>query len=361
MIFLDNNATTPLIKEVLEAMLFDYDGIPRNPSSVTRYGREAKQKILKAKDQIAAFFSISPSEIIFTSSATESNHLLISGFYARNPGTIITTKLEHASALEPIKRLKAPITYLEVGEEGAPTKEVVEKALMKNASFIFLSGSNSETGALLELEEISDLAEFYNIPLLIDGVQLLGKANFTPLPKGIAGISFSAHKCHGPKGIGLSILRKTYKIPPIFVGGHQENDMRAGTENLAGILGFAKALSLITPDIPNQIQELRDYFEKEMLQRFPFIEVNAHKGDRISNTSNLYFPGIDAESLLIRLDQDGVIASLGSACSSGSLEPSHVLLGMGYSSQRALSSIRFSLSRLTTKEEIDRALSIIGR
>lgn len=333
-------------------MMDDLDGIPRNPSSVTAYGREARQKIILARRNIAECLGVLPEEVYFTSGGTESNHTMVHGFYQRKPGHILTTPIEHTSVLEPIRHLGAKTTYLEVGARGAPTLSQVEKALQPQTSFIFLSGANNETGAMIPLEEIAELAASKEIPLLIDGVALLGKANFT-LPKGLSAISFSGHKIHGPKGIGLFILRKKHKIPPLFRGGHQERDMRAGTENLPAILGLAKAMELITPDIPQKIATLRDTFEGKLS-----ATVNG-TAPRASNVSNLYFEGADAETLLIQLDQQGIITSLGSACSAGTLAPSHVLLSMGHPKERALSSLRFSFSRLNTPEEIDRAVLAI--
>lgn len=354
MIYLDNNATTPILPEVVEAMMRDLDGIPRNPSSVTTYGREARQKIILARRKIADYFGVQSEEVYFTSGGTESNHTMIHGFYKRKSGHIVTTHLEHASVLEPIRHLGAKVTYVEVGEFGAPTPQQIEKALQPHTSFIVLSGANNETGVMIDLHGIAELAAYHEIPLLIDGVALLGKANFT-LPPGVAAISFSGHKIHGPKGIGLLIVRKKYKIPPLFRGGHQEHDMRAGTENLPGILGITKAIELITPDVPNKIAALRNAFEKNLSAC-----ING-TGPRVSNTSNLYFPGIDAENLLIQLDQQGIITSLGSACSAGTLEPSHVLLSMGYPKARALSSLRFSFSRLNTINEVEKVVAKLNQ
>ncbi len=354
-IYFDNNATTPLVKEVLEAMYYDFDGIPRNPSSVTSYGREARAHIIAARREIAEFFGIAPEEIIFTSGGTESNHLLIQGFYQKKPGSIITTAIEHASALEPIKRLTKDIVYLPVDEKGAPSPSLVEKAITSKTSFIFLSGANNETGVKIDLEEIASIAYKMKVPLLIDGVALLGKGLFTPLPLGVSGISFSSHKCHGPKGIGIAIVRLPHRISPLFIGGHQERDMRAGTENLAGIIGSAKALSLIKKETIEYVESLRNYFEHRLFEEIPSIAING-TDPRSTNVSNIYFPEVDAETLLLNLDKRGVITSLGSACSSGTLEPSHVLLGMGLGKERALSSLRFSFSRLNTKEEVEKCL-----
>jgi cysteine desulfurase len=358
MIFLDNNATTPILTEVVEAMLYDLDGIPRNPSSITFYGREAKEKIIEARRVIAKYLGLQSDEIYFTSGGTESNYLIIQGFYKKKPGKILTTRIEHASALEALKPYN-PI-YLSVDQEGVPKLKDIEDALKEHCpSFIFLSGANTETGALLDLKSVSDLAKAYNTQLLIDGVGLLGKVRLNPIPDGICAISFSGHKCHGPKGIGIAVIRKPNKIDSIFKGGYQERGMRAGTENLSGILGLAKAISLIDENAFEKMEEVRNYFEFELFKRFPDFEINA-RGKRLPNTSNIFFKDEDAEMLLMNLDQNGVIASLGSACSSGTLSASHVLTGMGYSNQRALSSLRFSLNRFTTKEDIDKTIEIIS-
>ncbi len=338
-------------------MLYDLDGIPRNPSSITFYGREARDKISTARREIAKYLGVLPEEVIFTSGGTESNQMLIHGFYKRNPGLIIGSAIDHACVTEALKQYNT--TYLKIDEKGSPQILDIEKLLTQTkVSFVMLSGANTETGVMLELNKVAELCERHHTPLLIDGVGLLGKANFTPIPKGVSAISFSGHKFHGPKGIGLAIIRKKYKIPPLLVGGHQERGMRAGTENLPGILGLAKAIELIDSASFTKMQELRDHFETLLFEKFPKFQVNG-LGTRLPNTSNIYFKGIDAETLLMNLDQKGVIASLGSACSAGALEPSHVLLGMGYPQERALSSLRFSLSRFTTKTEIERAVAII--
>lgn len=358
MIFFDNNATTPILPCVVEAMLQDLDGIPRNPSSITTFGRQAKQMLIQARKRVADYFDVSPEEIIFTSGGTESNHLLIQGFYKTRPGHIITTKIEHQSVLSCLKQLNADISYIEVGAYGAACLTDLEKALKPSTTMIVLSGANNETGALSPIDEIANFAAYHNLIFLLDGVCLLGKYNLSPLSKQISGISFSGHKCHGPKGIGIAIVSKRHKIPPLFLGGHQERNLRAGTENLPGILGLAKAIDSIPENPAPYLCSLRDAFESKLQSLFP-IEINA-LAPRLSNTSNLYFKGIDAETLLIHLDQNNVIASLGSACSAGTLSPSHVLLEMGLGAARASSSLRFSFSRLNTLAEVDRAATILS-
>ena len=360
MIFFDNNATTPILDEVISAMMVEFDKIPRNPSSVTRYGREGRARIAIARKSLADKFGVNPDEIIFTSGATESNHFFIQGFHSLKPGHIITTEIEHSCALEPIKQLGAPVTYIQVGPSGVPTPEDVEKAILPNTSFIFLTGANNETGVKIDLDAMCRIARDNNIPLIVDGVVLLGRTNLFPLPKEIAAISFSSHKIHGPKGAGLAIVRKKHKIPPLFRGGYQEHNMRAGTENTPAILGFAKAIELIDESIFDYLKNLRDTFERRLKEEGIDYEVNG-EGDRICNTSSLYFTEQDAEMMTINLDREGLIGSVGSACSAGVVYISHVLRAMGYEKKRLYGSMRFSFSRLNTTDEVEKAVKIIKK
>ena len=356
MIFLDNNATTPILASVVAEMLQDLDGTPRNPSSITKYGREGRDKLNKARRILSDYFGVSEEEIVFTSGGTESNNFLIKGFFARKPGTVITTQTEHASVLTPICRLKCNAKYIEVDSTGVPSIQQIESEL-NDPSFIILSGANNETGAMIDIEEMADFAKSKSIPLIIDGIAMLGKTELS-IPDGVSAASFSSHKIHGPKGVGFAIVKKRYKLNSLISGGHQEQELRAGTENLPGILGMVKAVELIPKKPHEYIQTLRDTFEDILNEELEDMEINC-TGKRISNTSNIYIKDIDAEALLVTLDQNGVIASVGSACSSGSLTSSHVLLGMGYPIQRALSSIRFSFSRQNTMEEVVKAAHIV--
>lgn len=358
MIFFDNNATTPLLPEVVTAMLQELDQIPRNPSSITRYGREGRSRISQARHQIAQKFGVLTDEIVFTSGATESNLMLINGFYRLNPGHVITTQIEHSCALRPIEDLPCEKTFLHVGDLGAPTPEQVEKAIKPGTSFIFLTGANNETGVKIDLSAMCQIAKAHRIPLIIDGVVLLGRENLFPLPPEIAAISFSGHKIHGPKGSGLAIIRKQYKIPPLMKGGYQEHNMRAGTENTPAILGLSQAIQLIDDAQFLYMKQLRDQFERRLKEKQIEFIINGI-GDRVPNTSCLYFPDKDAELVTIKLDQAGVIASVGSACSAGTIHTSHVLRAMGYNRNRLSGSIRFSFSRLNTPEEVEKAAQIL--
>lgn len=343
-IYLDNNASTPIDPEVLGAMHQVFSCHPCNPSSFHAYGRHARSLLDSARKEIAAYLGIRPSEFVFTSSGTESLNTLIRGIPAKK---IITTRIEHAAVFETISSLEAEIVYLPVGKEGTPNPHDFENL---EGDLLVLSAVNSETGALLDLDRFAAIAAAKKIPFIVDGVALLGKERFT-IPPGVTAMAFSAHKIHGPTGIGGYFIRSGTKLSPLLTGGSQELKKRAGTENVAGIVGFAKAVSLI-PN-PETLRRLRDHFESLV----PGI-VNG-EGPRVSNTSNLFFPEISGESLLIRLDLEGVMASQGSACSAGAIEPSRVLLEMGYDKARAANSIRFSFCRMNTLREVEKAAELI--
>lgn len=367
MIYLDNSATTALDPQVLKAMLPDLEGVPYNPSSYHQLGRKAYAMLSRAREKIASFFSVLPEEIIFTSSASEAINLVMRSLVTKN-SHLITSDLEHSAvyntALDLEKNKVAEVTFLSPKKDGAVQAEDLEKALRPNTSLIVLSAANGETGTLSDLEKLACVAEKHKIPFLVDGVALLGKKRFT-IPKGVSTMAFSAHKMHGPKGIGFLIFKKEIPISPLITGGPQENMKRAGTENLSGILGLAKALELSFDNLDAKVQKmktLRNLFEQELLQanknKAGQIKINGGK-ERICNVSNLSFDNVVAEELLILLDQKGIAASHGSACSSKSLVVSQVLSNM-YDKKRAKSSIRFSLSHLTTETEIKQAVKIIS-
>ncbi len=353
-IYLDNNATTPLDERVLRSMQDDFT--PQNPSSIHLYGRSAKAKLQLARCEIAKALGVAPKEIIFTSGGTEGINLLLNG----KTGHIITTDLEHSAVYETIKYLektKTQVTYLSPGSFGAPTSQQIEEAIKPNTTLVVLSAVNSETGVKIDLESIAALCAMHSIPLVIDGVALLGRETFS-LPPGVMGMAFSGHKFHGPKGSGFIIKRPNFPITPLFHGGGQESNYRPGTENLNGIIGLSKAIELLNEELPRasiHMKTLQDHFESQLKKHIPDLKINGD-GPRIVNTSNISFGNRDGEELLMRLDLEGIAASHGSACSSGALEPSRVLQNMGYNSKRCRASLRFSLSRMTTLEEIDHTI-----
>lgn len=359
-VYLDNNATTGLDPLVLEAMLPVLTEFPFNPSSVHFFGQKAKEILCDAREIIASSFKARPHEILFTSGGTEGINMLIKGF--DDPGHCITSKVEHASVYKGVKSLegkKWKCTFLDVDSTGKIDLEQLEHSIQENTRFIMLSAANPETGVKLPLREVAEIAEKRGVPLFIDAVALMGKELFS-VPSGVTALVASAHKFHGPKGIGFVLIRPQCKLSPLHHGGHQEFAKRGGTENIPGIVGCAKAVSLLNtllPDATHRMHYLRDRLEADLIESVG-AQVNG-SGDRIANTSNLYFPHMDGETLLLSLDMHGIAASHGSACSAGALEPSRVLLNMGLSYSEARSSLRFSLSRWTTEEEIDHALHIL--
>jgi cysteine desulfurase len=361
-IYFDNNATTLLAPEVFEAMSQELNAPPSNPSSVHEYGRGARSRLAKARSSIASYLKAKPSEIIFTSGGTESMNGLIQGYCEPlKPGHIITSSIEHSCVQKTLAKLEEKgwkVSYLPASIEGCVSPEQVDSAIEANTHLIVLSAANSETGVKHDIEKIAQIAEKQKIGFIVDAVALLGKSPLT-IPKGVTAMGFSAHKFHGPKGIGFCYVKSPTKIKPIIFGGEQEFTLRSGTENLPGIMGLAKAIEMIYESPPfDEMETHRIYFENQLIKNASPLFING-EGEKVSNVSNIYFPGIDGETLLIQLDMHGVLASQGSACASGSLEPSKVLLGMGLGTDRAKNSLRFSFSRYTTKEDIDRALKIV--
>jgi cysteine desulfurase len=360
-IYLDNNATTKLAKEALKAMLFDLKGPPYNPSSPHFFGRKANLLLMESRKKISSLLKVEEEEIIFTSSGSESLNLLINGFFEPK-GHIITTDIEHLCVYETILNLQkkgADVTFLKTKKHGAVKKEDIENAIKKNTNLIVLSAVNSETGVKTDFEGIAKIAKKHKINFVLDGVALLTKKRFS-MVDGISAVGFSSHKIHGPKGMGFAFLRKDSKINPLILGGAQEFKKRAGTENIGGILGMTKALELAYEHLDKNIKKmktLRDFFEKKLSEKLP-ISING-EGTRICNVSNIAFKDVDAEVLLILLDQKKVLASRGSACSSKSIKVSRILINMGINKERAASSIRFSFCRYNTKKEVERAVKII--
>ncbi len=354
-IYLDANATTALDPRVLKAMLLELEGPPANPSSVHAFGQRAKGLLAGAREKVALFLGAKPEELIFTSGGTESINTFLRGIQ----GHIISTEIEHPSIFQTLKELqKTPLTFVPVGLWGAPLVEEVEQAIRPDTGAIVLSASNAETGVKLDgLEKMAHLAKTRGIPLLIDATSYIGKESWTLYP-GISAVALSGHKFHGPKGVGLLYLRAPLTLNARMTGGAQENGRRAGTENLAGILGLAEAMRILMdeqPQITKHLLALRTRLEEGLMREISGLEING-LGPRVANTTNFYFPDIDGETLLMQLDLANVAVSHGTACSSGNLEPSRVLTAMGFSQKRARSSIRFSLSKMNTFEEIDLAI-----
>ncbi|MCB1118494.1 MAG: cysteine desulfurase [Chlamydiia bacterium] len=357
-IYLDHNATTPLDPRVTATLKEHLDHFQANPSSLHTFGRQQKQAVIAAHRTVADAFSVKPQQVIFTSGGTEGMNHLLKGIVAPE-AHIISTAVEHSAVRETLRAFPH-VTTLPVGASGGVTLEAVAAAVTERTELICCMMVNNETGVKNPIAEIGLYALEKGIPFIVDAVAAVGKEPFV-IPPGVSAICFSGHKLHAPQGVGCVILQKGVKLRPLLVGGEQEGKRRGGTENVLGMVGLAKAIELLAEELPEatvRMAHLRDRFEKSLLGAFPHITVNGH-GPRIANTSNLLFDGVDGETLLIQLDQQGIAASHGSACSAGALEPSPVLLAMGLSHQQARSSIRFSLSRFTTEQEIDQTLDIL--
>lgn len=352
-IYLDNNASTPLDPRVAEAVVQELSFGVSNPSSPHQLGQAARGRLDKARRAVASFFKVKPQEVIFTSSGTESMNFLIQGALRTCKGEVITSDSEHSCVYQLLKDRPETIFL-----KGVPTLEAVKAAATDKTALIILMAVNNETGVKTDINLIAHFANEKGIPFIVDGVAWLGK-EVVELPSGVSGIGFSGHKIHAPAGIGCALFRSTLKMSPLIVGGAQERGLRGGTENMVGIAAFARALELLSQESYDYILSLRERFEEGLLRKIPHALIQGRDYARISNVSNILFPGTDGETFLMNLDQAGVLSSLGSACTSGALEPSRTLLSMGLSYKEAKSSLRFSFSRLNTPEEIDQALEII--
>lgn len=360
-IYLDNNASTQLDPTIADFIVKNLPLLKGNPSSSHAAGQSVRALITKVRTSIASYFNVKARELIFTSGGTESVNTGIRGLLQnKKPGHIITSAVEHSCTLAVCKLLETlgySVSYLPVGPWGAVQPQAIKEAIRPDTQLIALMSVNNETGVKTDVKSIAAIAHEHQIPFFVDAVAQLGK-EIIEIPLGVSAMAFSGHKIHALQGIGLLYLRSGVKFQPLIVGGEQEYGRRAGTENVLGILSLAKAIELLSTHDCERIEKLRNRFEECLKKEFPGILINGD-GPRVSNTSNLAFMGIDGETLLMNLDRAGVAASHGSACSSGSLEPSRVLLGMDLPLERVNSSIRFSLSRLTTDAEIDDALKII--
>ncbi|MFA5146561.1 MAG: cysteine desulfurase NifS [Candidatus Omnitrophota bacterium] len=368
-VYLDNNATTRMREEVLAAMLPYYKDIYGNASSVHEFGRTARRAVDEAREKVAGLLgAASPEEIIFTSGGTEADNFAIKGLAGamRSKGNhIITSTVEHHAVLNACKFLEREgykVTYVKVDKYGIIDTEELRRAVTDKTILITVMYANNEVGTIEPIEEIGKIAKERGIYFHTDAVQAVGKVPFAVKDMNIDLLSMSGHKIYGPKGIGALYIRKKTKITPLIHGGHHEMQKRAGTENVAGIVGLGEAASLSVRETPaeaKKLKDLRDYLHKGIVSKIEDVDLNGHPEKRLPNTLNVGFKFLEGESIVLNLDMEGVAVSTGSACTSGSLEPSHVLTAMGINPADSQGSIRFSLGRDNTKEDMDYILGIL--
>lgn len=361
-IYMDNAATTRVKDEVYEAMLPYFKEYYGNPSAIYRFAGEARKAVEAARETIAGFINAKPSEIYFTAGGSESDNwaLKAAAFAMRNKGKhIITTKIEHHAILntcEYLEKLGFEVTYLDVDKDGLVSVSALEKAIREDTILISVMFANNEIGTIEPVEEIGRIARAHGILFHTDAVQAYGHEAIDVERLGIDMLSASSHKLNGPKGTGILYIRNTVNIGSLIHGGSQERGRRAGTHNVPGIVGFGAATRLAAEGMDRRRvyeSELRDYLIEQVLEKIPYTRLNGHRTERLSNNANFSFQFIEGESLLILLDQKNIAASSGSACTTGSLDPSHVLLAIGLDHGTAHGSLRLTLSDETTKEDID--------
>jgi cysteine desulfurase len=367
-VYLDNNATTPLLPEVVEAMLPCYNEHFGNASSIHWYGRECRKAVEEARDRVAALLGAEPSEIVFTSGGSESDNMAIKGTAYKNADKgrhIITSEVEHHAVLDTCKFLGKngfEITYLPVDKYGMVDPQALRDSIREDTILVTIMHANNEIGTVQPLSELGAIAREKGVTFHSDAVQSVGKIDTRVDELNVDLLTFSAHKLHGPKGVGGLYIRKKTKLTPLLHGGHQENNRRAGTENVAGIVGMGKAFELAAVDMEAKngyIRSLRDKLQDAIMDAIPEVQLNGHPEKRIPNTVNISFKFVEGESLLINLDLKGVAISTGSACTSGSLEPSHVLQAMGIPHEIIHGSLRFSFSSLNTVEDVEYTMEVL--
>ncbi len=373
-IYLDHNSTTPLHPEVLEAMLPYYKEAFGNPSTIYSFGQETRKATDEAREKVANLIGASPEEIIFTSGGTEADNLALKGVAAaleKKGKHIITSSIEHhavLSALEYLEKRGYKVSFLPVDKHGWLHPGQVEEAITSQTTLISVMHANNEVGTIEPISEIGEIARKAGIYFHTDAIQTIGKIKVNVDDLKVDLLSLSAHKFYGPKGVGALYVRKGTRIHPLIHGGYQERRRRAGTENVAGIVGLGKAVEIASKEMVQQSRResnLRDRLEKMIKENINYYRVNGHPTRRLPNTLNVSFEFIEGESLILNLDLKGIAASTGSACTSSSLEPSHVLIAMGVTPQIAQGSIRFSLGKDNRKEDIDytvkNLVEIVGR
>ncbi len=371
-IYLDNNATTRVAPEVVEAMLPTFSTLYGNASSMYTFGGQMKKAIEESRQTIANLINAYPDEIIFTSCGTESDNSAYYSAMRSQPtkGTVITSRVEHSAVINCTnyaESLGKKAIWLDVDELGQLDLAQFEDTIKKNADDTYLVSimhANNETGTIFPIEKIAEIVKAHGILFHVDAVQTTGKEKLDMQKTPIDFLAISGHKLHAPKGVGVLYVRRGTRFRPFMLGGHQEDGRRAGTENVPYIVGLGKAIELASNGMDQEkvkIKALRDKLEQSLISAIPNAKINGDINNRLCNTTNISFKNIEGEALLLMLNNFGICASSGSACTSGSLEPSHVLRAMGVPYNYAHGSLRFSLSRYNTEEDVQKVLDVLPR
>ncbi|MGM0439108.1 MAG: cysteine desulfurase family protein [Patescibacteria group bacterium] len=367
-IYLDHASTTPVAEEIVKEMKPYFNEKFGNPSSIHSFGQEARVAIDQSREKIANFLNCDPKEVVFTGSATEANNIFIQGVIEKSDNPhVITSAVEHDAVLKTVKKSKAEVTILPVDEKGFVSLEKLEEEIKDNTVLITVMYANNEIGTIQPVKEIAELVEEKNkdrdtkIYFHTDAAQAAGYLNCNVKDLGVDGLTMSGHKIYGPKGVGVLFKKRNVNIKPIMFGGGQEDGLRSGTYNTPLIVGMAKATELITKEKKkDETEELRDYLIDQVL-KIEGSSLNGPKNKRLSNNANFSFRGVEGESIVMILDQEGIATSTGSACSSNSLEPSHVLQAIGMKDLEAHSSLRVSIGRKTNKKKIDKFVKVLQK
>lgn len=368
MIYLDNAASTVIHNEVFQEMIPFLKEQYGNPSSIHHSGRIASRAIQKARKQIANLISANPEEILFTSGGTESNNIALFGITHTNKGKhIITSSIEHDAVLEPCKKLEKEgfdVTYLPVTRDGLINPEDVKKSITKNTCLVSIMFANNEVGTVQPIAEIAKLCSEKRIFFHTDAIQAIGKLEINVKELRLDMLSISSHKINGPKGVGALYIKSGTKIEPYIFGGGQENGLRSGTENVASVVGFGKACELAKENLGKNIlhfKNLRDVLVSKVMKEIPYVSINGHPEKRIPNNAHFTFLGVNGEDLIIKLDEEGIAASTGSACSVRTQKESHVLRAMGFLHEQIAGSLRLTVGSMNTISEIENTITILKR
>jgi len=363
-VHLDNNATTQVAPEVVEAMHPFWEELWGNPSSVHTFGGGVRKHVEHARERVASLIGADPTEIVFTSCGSESNNMAVRGRVEAVGGHphIVTTRVEHPAVLAPCRHLESlgyPLTELGVDSSGQLDLDQLRDTITRDTAIVSIMWANNETGVVFPIEEIAEIVKDGGSMLHTDAIQAVGKLPIDVSKLPIDMLSLSGHKLHAPKGVGALYIRKGTRVNPLILGGHQESGKRAGTENVPYIIGLGRACDLAAESMGDEmtrVAAMRDRLEEGILEKCPDVRVNGDRDHRLPNTCNVSFEYIEGEAILLSLDELGICASSGSACTSGSLEPSHVMRAMGVPFTAAHGSIRFSVSRYNTEDDINHVL-----